>query len=264
MSQVIVVTSGKGGVGKTVFSANIGLGLAKLGNKVVLMDADIGLRNLDIALGLENRVVYDLVDVLNKECSLDTALLCEKHSENLFLLPASQMRERDSVTAEQLEDLCENLREEFDYIIVDCPTGIDRGFKNAIRCADRAIVVTTPDASAIRDADRVVGLLESYGVTDYALVINRTYPELTKNGDMPNVDSIISKLNIDLIGVIPEDTEVVISSNKGIPVITQKKSLAGLAFENISRRIAGENVPLAEFKKSAFRRKTKVKRAKKR
>ena len=171
MSQVIVVTSGKGGVGKTVFSANIGLGLAKLGNKVVLMDADIGLRNLDIALGLENRVVYDLVDVLNKECSLDTALLCEKHSENLFLLPASQMRERDSVTAEQLEDLCENLREEFDYIIVDCPTGIDRGFKNAIRCADRAIVVTTPDASAIRDADRVVGLLESYGVTDYALVI---------------------------------------------------------------------------------------------
>ncbi len=264
MSQVIVVTSGKGGVGKTVFSANIGLGLAKLGHKVALLDADIGLRNLDIALGLENRVVYDLVDVLNKECSLDTALLREKHSENLFLLPASQMRDRESVSAEQLQDLCESLAEEFEYVIIDCPTGIDNGFKNAVRCADRAIILTVPESSAIRDADRVVGLFENYGVTDYALVINRIYPELTKNGELPGVDNIISKLNIDLLGVVPEDTEVIISSNKGEPVILNTKSLAGLAFENIAKRITGENVPLTEFKKSAFRRKTKVKRTKKR
>ncbi len=260
MSQVIVVTSGKGGVGKTVFSANIGLGLAKLGYKVVLMDADIGLRNLDIALGLENRVVYDLVDVLNKECSLETALLRERHSENLFLLPASQMRDRELVSSEQLQDLCESLAEDFDYVIIDCPTGIDNGFKNAIRCADRAIILTVPEASAIRDADRVVGLLENYGVTDYTLVINRIYPELTKNGEMPGVDSIIAKLNIDLMGVIPEDTEVIISANKGEPVILNSKSIAGLAFKNISKRLTGENIPLAEFKKSAFRRKTKFKR----
>lgn len=264
MSQVIVVTSGKGGVGKTAFSANIGAGLAKLGHKVVLLDADIGLRNLDIALGLENRVVYDLVDVINNECSLETAMLKEKHFANLFLLPASQMRERDVVSAEQLQELCESLKEDFEYIIVDCPTGIDNGFKNAIRCADRAIVVTTPEAAAIRDADRVIGILENYGITDCALAINRIYPELVKNGEMPGIDSIISKLNIDLIGVIPEDTEVIVTANKGEPVITNTKSLAGLAFDNISRRLAGENVPLTEFKKSAFRRKTKVKRAKKR
>ncbi len=264
MSQIIVVTSGKGGVGKTVFSANIGLGIAKLGHKVVLLDADIGLRNLDIALGLENRVVYDLVDVLNKECSLDTALLREKHSENLFLLPASQMRDRESVSVEQLQGLCENLAEEFEYVIIDCPTGIDNGFKNSVRCADRAIILTAPDASSMRDADRVVGLLENYGVTDYALVINRIYPELAKNGELPGVDNIISKLNIDLLGVVPEDTDVIISSNKGEPVILNTKSLAGLAFENIAKRIIGENVPLTEFKKSAFRRKTKVKRTKKR
>ena len=264
MSQVIVVTSGKGGVGKTVFSANIGLSLAKLGHKVVLLDADIGLRNLDIAVGLENRVVYDLVDVLNKECSLETALLRGKHSENLFLLPASQMRERESVSAEKLKDLCESLAEEFDYVIIDCPTGIDNGFKNAIQCADRAIILTVPETSAIRDADRVVGLLENYGITDYALVINRIYPELTKNGVMPDVDNIISKLNIDLLGVIPEDTDVIIFSNKGEPVILNSKSLAGFAIENIAKRITGKNVPLTEFKKSAFRRKTKVKKSKKR
>lgn len=262
MSKVIVVTSGKGGVGKTAFSANIGLGLAKLGHKVVLVDADIGLRNLDIALGLENRVVYDLVDVLNKECSLDTALLREKHCENLFLLPASQMRDRELVSAEQLQDLCESLSEDFEYVIIDCPTGIDNGFKNAIRCADRAIILTIPEASAIRDADRAIGLLENYGITDCSLVINRIYPELVKNGKMPGVDNIISKLNIDLLGVIPEDTEVIISANKGEPVILNSKSLAGLAFENIAKRIIGENIPLAEFKKSAFRRKTKIKRTK--
>ena len=264
MSQVIVVASGKGGVGKTVFSANIGLGLAMQGYKVVLLDADIGLRNLDIALGLENRVVYDLVDVLNKECSLDTALLRGKYSDNLFLLPASQMRERESVSAEQLRELCESLAEEFEYVIIDCPTGIDNGFKNAVRCAERAIVLTIPEPSAIRDADRTIGLLENYGVTDYALVINRIYPELVKNGKMPGVDNIISKLNVDLLGVVPEDTEVIISSNKGEPVILKQKSIAGFALERISKRITGENVPLAEFKKSAFRRKTKLKRVKKR
>ena len=244
MGEVLVVTSGKGGVGKTTTTANLGTGLAKLGYSVVLVDTDIGLRNLDVVMGLENRIVYDIVDVTNEHCRLKQALIKDKRFEGMFLLPAAQTKEKTAVTPEQMVELCKKLKEEYDFIIIDCPAGIEQGFKNAIAGAEKAIVVTTPEVAAVRDADRVIGLLEAAGIEQPKLVINRIRAEMVKHGDMMNIDDIIDILAVDLLGVVPEDEMIVVSTNKGEPAVLDPNSKAGEAYRNISRRIAGEEVPI--------------------
>ena len=243
MSKVIVVTSGKGGVGKTTTTANVGAGLAALGHKVVLVDTDIGLRNLDVVLGLENRIVYDIVDVTSGHCRLRQAIIKDKRLPGLHLLPAAQTKDKTAVSPEQMQELCGELKKEYEYVIIDCPAGIERGFKNAIAGAERAIVVTTPEVSAVRDADRIIGLLESSGLSSPELIINRLRIDMVKAGDMMSIDDILEILAIDLLGVVPNDDEVVISTNKGEPVVLNEKSLSGKAYRNISRRIKGEKVP---------------------
>lgn len=242
MSECIVVTSGKGGVGKTTTTANIGTGLAKLGHKVVLVDADIGLRNLDVVLGLENRIVYNLIDVIEENCRLKQALIKDKKYPELFLLPAAQTRDKDAVTPEQMVKLCEELREEFDFVIIDCPAGIEQGFKNAIAGADRALVVTTPEVSAIRDADRIIGLLEASDLRDHRLIVNRIRTDMVKRGDMMSVEDVVDILAIDLIGAIPDDENIVISTNNGSPIVADETITSGKAYMNICRRLAGEEV----------------------
>lgn len=244
MGEVIVVTSGKGGVGKTTTTANLGTGFALMGKKVVLVDTDIGLRNLDVVMGLENRIVYDLVDVTDGNCRLKQALIRDKRFENLFLLPAAQTRDKNSVKPEQMKQLCQELVQEFDYVLIDCPAGIEQGFKNAVAGADRAIIVTTPEVSAVRDADRIIGLLESEGKSNPKLVVNRIRPHMVKKGDMMNIDDIIEILAIDLLGIIPEDEYIVVSTNRGEPAIVNPASMASTAYKNIVRRLMGENVPL--------------------
>lgn len=242
--SVIVITSGKGGVGKTTTSANIGTALAKDGSKVVLIDTDIGLRNLDLLLGLENRIVYTIVDVVEERCKLKQALVKDKKNPNLCLLAAAQTRDKSAVTEEQLKDICEQLKEDFDYILVDCPAGIEQGFQNAVAGANEAIVVTTPEMSAVRDADRIIGLLEAKeGVEKYRLLVNRVRPNLIKTNDMMSVDDVVGILSADLIGVIPEDTGIITSTNRGEPIVNNEKSLAGKAYLNVARRIKGEEVP---------------------
>lgn len=247
MSEVIVVTSGKGGVGKTIATANIGAGLAMLGHKVVLVDADIGLRNLDVILGLENRIVYDLVDVAQGNCRLRQALIRDKRFEGLHLLPAAQTKDKTAVSPEQMRELCAELKEMFEYVIVDSPAGIEQGFRNAIAGAEKAIVVTTPEVAAVRDADRVIGLLEAAELNDPKLVVNRLRPRMVQRGDMMSIDDIIDILAIDLLGVIPEDDQIIVSTNRGETVVQNEKSLAGQAFRNIVWRILGEPVPLMNF-----------------
>ncbi|MGI6554365.1 MAG: septum site-determining protein MinD [Bacillota bacterium] len=244
MGDVIVVTSGKGGVGKTTTTANLGTGLAKQGYSVVLVDTDIGLRNLDVVMGLENRIVYDIVDVTNGHCRLKQALIKDKRFEKMYLLPAAQTKEKTAVTQEQMVELCRNLKNEFDYVIIDCPAGIEQGFKNAIIGAEKAIVVTTPEVAAVRDADRVIGLLEAQGIEQPQLVINRIRADMVKHGDMMDIDDIIDILAVDLLGVVPEDELIVISTNRGEPAVLDVQSKAGEAYRNISRRIAGEDVPI--------------------
>lgn len=244
MGEVIVVTSGKGGVGKTTTTANLGTGFALLGKKVALVDADIGLRNLDVVMGLENRIVYDLVDVTEGNCRLKQALIRDKRFENLYLLPAAQTRDKTAVSPEQMRDLCRDLAQDFDYVLIDCPAGIEQGFKNAIAGADRAVIVTTPEVSAVRDADRIIGLLESEGKGNPKLIVNRIRPKMVKKGDMMDIDDIIEILAVDLLGIIPEDEYIVISTNKGEPAVSNPTSLAGTAYKNIVRRLMGENVPL--------------------
>ena len=243
MSEVIVITSGKGGVGKTTASANIGTGLAQLGNKVVLIDTDIGLRNLDVVLGLENRIVYNLVDVVEGNCRIKQALIKDKNYPNLALLPSAQTRDKSAVTPEQMKKLTDELREEFDYVLLDCPAGIEQGFKNAIAGADRAIVVTTPEVSAIRDADRIIGLLEAAQIHPIDLVLNRIRMDMVKRGDMMSIDDVMDILSINIIGAIPDDEHVVIATNNGDSLVGGN-TLAGQAFLNISRRIMGENVEM--------------------
>ncbi|CVI69987.1 Septum site-determining protein MinD [Clostridiales bacterium CHKCI001] len=243
MSEVIVITSGKGGVGKTTASANIGTGLAQLGNKVVLIDTDIGLRNLDVVLGLENRIVYNLVDVVEGNCRIKQALIKDKNYPNLSLLPSAQTRDKSAVTPEQMKKLTDELREEFDYVLLDCPAGIEQGFKNAIAGADRAIVVTTPEVSAIRDADRIIGLLEAAQIHPIDLVLNRIRMDMVKRGDMMSIDDVMDILSINIIGAIPDDEHVVIATNNGDSLVGGN-TLAGQAFLNISRRIMGENVEM--------------------
>ena len=247
MGEVIVITSGKGGVGKTTTTANIGTGLALQGKKVVLIDTDIGLRNLDVVMGLENRIVYDLVDVVEGACRVKQALIKDKRYEGLYLLPAAQTRDKSSVKPDQMLKLCEELKSEFDFILVDCPAGIEQGFKNAIAGASKAIVVTTPEVSAVRDADRIIGLLEANELRNPKLLINRVRPDMVKRGDMMSIDDIIDILAIDLMGVVPDDEKIIVSTNKGEPAVTDNKSLAGQAYRNITRRILGEEVPMAEL-----------------
>ncbi|HHT71246.1 MAG: septum site-determining protein MinD [bacterium] len=245
MGEVIVVTSGKGGVGKTTTVANLGTALALNEHRVVLLDADIGLRNLDVVMGLENRIVFDLVDVTAKVCRLKQALIRDKRfNEHLFLLPAAQTRDKTAVTPEQMKSLTEEIKAEYDYILVDSPAGIEQGFRNAIAGADRAIVVTTPEVSAVRDADRIIGLLEASEMTEVQLLINRIRPTMVRRGDMMDIDDIIDILAVDLIGVVPEDDRIVVATNRGEPTVLDSLSRSGQAFRNIARRIAGEQVPL--------------------
>ena len=251
MGEVIVITSGKGGVGKTTTTANLGSSLALNGKKVVLVDTDIGLRNLDVVMGLENRIVYDIVDVVEEKCKLRQALIKDKRFEQLFLLPAAQTRDKNAVTVEQMNDLCNKLRESFDYIIIDCPAGIEQGFKNAIAGADRAIVVTNPEVSAVRDADRIIGLLEANEINDIRLVINRIRHDMVRRGDMMNKEDIIEILAIKLLGLVPDDESIIVSTNKGEPAILDNKSLAGQAYNNIARRILGDDVPMLELEEEA-------------
>lgn len=246
MSEVIVVTSGKGGVGKTTTSANVGTGLAKLDKKVVLIDTDIGLRNLDVVMGLENRIVYNLVDVIEGNCRIKQALIKDKRYPNLCLLPSAQTRDKTSVTPEQMKKLTEELKEEFDYIILDCPAGIEQGFKNAIAGADRALVVTTPEVSAIRDADRIIGLLEANEMKKTELIVNRVRMDMVQRGDMMSIADVVEILAVDLIGAVPDDENIVISTNNGEPLVGSD-TLAGQAYLNICKRILGEDVPLLDL-----------------
>ena len=239
-----VITSGKGGVGKTTTVANIGTGLAKLGRKVVLIDADIGLRNLDVVLGLENRIVYDIVDVVEGNCRLEQALIRDKRYSSLHLLPAAQTRDKTAVEPEQMRELMDELKQDYDYVIVDSPAGIERGFKNAIAGVDEAVVVTTPEVSAVRDADRIIGMLEAEGISGADLIINRVRMDMVKKGDMMNIDDMVEILAVNQLGVIPEDEEIVVSTNRGKPAVLVDKSKAGQAFWNVARRIEGEEVPM--------------------
>lgn len=246
MGEVIVVTSGKGGVGKTTSTANVGTGLAKLDKKVVLIDTDIGLRNLDVVMGLENRIVYNLVDVVEGNCRIKQALIKDKRYPNLYLLPSAQTRDKSAVTPEQMKKLCEDLKTEFDYILMDCPAGIEQGFKNAIAGADRALVVTTPEVSAVRDADRIIGLLEANEMKQTQLIINRIRMDLVKRGEMMSADDVVEILAVDLVGVVPDDENIVISTNQGEPLVGTD-CLAGKAYMNICRRVTGEEVPMLDL-----------------
>lgn len=246
MGEVIVVTSGKGGVGKTTTTANVGTGLAKLEKKVVLIDTDIGLRNLDVVMGLENRIVYNLVDVIEGTCKINQAFIKVKGYNNFYLLPSAQTRDKTAVTPEQMKKLTDQLKEEFDYVIIDCPAGIEQGFHNAIAGADRALVVTTPEVSAVRDADRIIGLLEANEIKQIHLIVNRLRMDMVKRGDMMSSDDVVEILAIPLIGVVPDDENIVISTNQGTPLVGNN-TLAGKAYMNICRRVNGEEVAFLEL-----------------
>lgn len=256
--KVIVITSGKGGVGKTTATANLGTALAMLDKRVCLIDADIGLRNLDVVMGLENRIVYDIVDVVEKNCRLEQALIRDKRQSNLFLLPAAQTRDKTAVTPYQMKELIDKLREDMDYILIDSPAGIEQGFKNAISGAEEAIIVTTPEVSAVRDADRIIGLLETEGLKNLVVIINRIRQEMVARGDMMDIDDMIEILAIDLLGIVPEDEKIVVSTNRGEPlVLNPEKSRAGQAFINIARRIDGEELPIMSLEKNSLLKRLK-------
>ena len=246
MGEVIVITSGKGGVGKTTTTANVGTGLAKLNKKVVLIDTDIGLRNLDVVLGLENRIVYNLVDVVEGNCRIKQALIKDKRYPNLYLLPSAQTRDKTSVSPEQMKKLANELRDEFDYILMDCPAGIEQGFKNAIAGADSALVVTTPEVSAVRDADRIIGLLEANEMKKTHLIVNRLRTDMVKRGDMMSAADVVEILAVELIGIVPDDENIVVSTNQGEPLVGNE-TLAGQAYMNICRRVIGEDVPYLDL-----------------
>lgn len=243
MGKVIVITSGKGGVGKTTSSANLGAALAMKGQKTLLIDTDIGLRNLDVVMGLENRIVYDLIDVIEGTCKPKQAIIKDKRNEFLHLLPAAQSKDKNAVTPEQMKELIETLKEEFDYILVDCPAGIEQGFKNAISAAEEAYVVTTPEISAVRDADRIIGLLEANEIRNPKLIINRLRIEMVKDGNMLSVEDVTDILGVKPIGIVPDDETIVISTNKGEPLVYKGDSLAAKAYLNIAERTLGQEVP---------------------
>ena len=248
MTRIIVTTSGKGGVGKTTVTANLGMALARLGRQVVLVDADFGLRNLDLLLGLENRIVYTALEVVSGECRLEQALVKDKREPGLVLLPAAQNRSKEAVSPEQMKQLIEALTKTYEYIIIDSPAGIETGFKNAIVAATEAIIVTTPEIAAVRDADRVVGLLEAQGVKQIQLIVNRLRPVLVQANDMMSVQDVLELLAIGLLGVVPEDERVIVSTNRGEPlVLAEDPSLAGKAFSNIARRLVGEKIEFLDL-----------------
>ena len=241
-ARVITVTSGKGGVGKTTATANISAAMAANGHKVVCIDADIGLRNLDVVLGLENRIVYDLVDVVEGRCRLRQAMIRDKRLPELYLIPAAQTRDKSSVSPSDMVRLCNELREEHDYVVIDSPAGIERGFRNALAPADVVVVVTNPEISAVRDADRIIGLVESEEKGPTRLVLNRIKPAMVRRGEMLSTEDVLELLAVELIGLVPDDEAVVVSTNRGLPIALDGKSKAGQAFRNIARRLNGEQV----------------------
>ncbi len=242
-ATVVTITSGKGGVGKTTATANVAAALAAEGHKVVCIDADIGLRNLDVILGLENRIVYDLVDVIEGRCRLRQAMIRDKRLPTLYLIPAAQTRDKSAVSPSDMVRLCNELRSEVDWILLDSPAGIERGFRNAIAPADVVLVITNPEISAVRDADRIIGLIEAEEKGPARLIVNRLKPEMVRRGDMLAIEDVVELLAVDLIGVVPDDEQVVVSANRGLPIVLDGKNRAGQAFRNIARRLQGETVP---------------------
>jgi septum site-determining protein MinD len=249
-AKVITITSGKGGVGKTTTTANLGISLARLGKKVVVVDADIGLRNLDVIMGLENRIVYDLVDVVEGRSKLRQAMIKHKQFPDLYLIPAAQTRDKMSVSPTDMIQLTDKLREEFQYVLIDSPAGIERGYRNAIAPADEVLVVTNPEVSAVRDADRIIGLIEAENKGPGKLIINRLKSEMVKKGEMLSAEDITDILSLKIIGIVPEDEYVIPASNSGVPVTLNPNSQAGIAFTNIARRITGEDIPLMNLEES--------------
>lgn len=247
MGEAIVITSGKGGVGKTTTTANIGTALAAMDKKVVVIDGDTGLRNLDVLMGLENRVVFTLLDVIDGRCRLKQALIKDKRFNNLFLLPTAQTRDKNDVDINAMLKIVNELKNEFDYVIIDCPAGIEQGFENAVVGADWSIVVVNPEITSVRDADRVIGKLDAKGLNRQELIVNRINFEMTKNGDMLNIEDIKECLAIKVIGVVPDDRRVTVSTNRGEPIVLDTTALAGQAFKNIAKRIVGEEVPFIDF-----------------
>jgi septum site-determining protein MinD len=256
LGEAIVITSGKGGVGKTTSSANIATALALLGKKVCMVDTDIGLRNLDVVMGLENRIIFDLVDVVQERCRLEQALVKDKRFDELYLLPAAQTKDKQAVEPEDVKKLVTELKKTHDFVIIDCPAGIEHGFRNAVAGADKAIVVTTPENAAVRDADRVIGLLDKSGIHSPKLIINRARINMMKSGDMLDIDEICSVLAIDLLGIVPDDEHVIKAANAGEPTVMNPNSKASLAYRNIARRMLGDSVPLMalEEKNGLFRK----------
>jgi len=251
-ATIITVTSGKGGVGKTTTAANLGVALAVRSQRVVCIDADIGLRNLDVVLGLENRIVYDLVDVVEGRCRLRQAMVRDKRLSELYLLPAAQTRDKTAVQPEQMVEVCEELRPDFDFILIDSPAGIEQGFRNAVAPADEAIIVTTPEVSAVRDADRIIGLIEAEEKDSMRLLINRLRPEMVRREDMLSIDDVLEVLAIDLLGVVPEDDQVIVATNRGRPLSLDGHSRAGRAYNNIAGRMLGEDIPLMSLDREGF------------
>jgi septum site-determining protein MinD len=245
MSRVITITSGKGGVGKTTSTANLGTALAMSGAKVAVVDADIGLRNLDVVMGLENRIVYDLVDVVEGRCRLRQALIKDKHFPDLCLLPAAQTRDKDAVTSDDMIALTNQLRAEFDYVLVDSPAGIESGFRNAIAGADEVLIVTTPEVSAVRDADRIIGLVEAFEKGHPRLILNRIKARMVNRGEMMSIEDVLQILAIELVGVVPDDEAIITATNRGEVAVLDRGSRAGRSFGDIARRISGEDVPFA-------------------
>ena len=241
--RIIVITSGKGGVGKTTTTANLAAALASNGYKVAAVDGDVGLRNLDVIMGLENRIVYTLVDVVEGNCRLNQALIKDKRLDNLYMMPTAQSRTKDAISREQMLGLCEELRKDFDFVLIDSPAGIESGFQNAAIGADEALVIVTPEVSAVRDADRIIGLLESMEKAPIRLIVNRIRPDMVKRGEMLDVQDVLDILAVDLVGIIPDDESIVTSSNRGEPLVLSEASKAAVAYQNIARRICGEDVP---------------------
>lgn len=246
-AKVITVTSGKGGVGKTTATANVAIALAASGERVVCIDADIGLRNLDVILGLENRIVYDLVDVVEGRCRLKQAMIRDKRLPELHLIPAAQTRDKTAVSPSDMVRLCNELENECEWILIDSPAGIERGFRNAVAPADIVVVITNPEVSAVRDADRIIGLIEAEEKGPAHLIINRIKPEMVKRGDMLSTEDVLELLAVELLGVVPEDEKVLMGGNRGAPVVLEDHSMAGQAFRNIARRLKGEEVPYLDI-----------------